>query len=349
MLIWLDSDSNVKGKPNENYARELMELFALGVGNYTETDIREAARAFSGGRYEDEKFEVVPKLHDDGVKTVLKETGNWGGEDIVRIVLKQDACASFLVRKLYRYFISETHQPPAGLLEPLVVSFRKSDYDIGALVRTMLRSRHFFSDYAYRQRIKDPVEFTLGTVLAVAKRPVAESVSLVALASRIDAMGQQLFAPPNVKGWPGGRAWLNTSTVLARHNFAQLVASGTIKARPNEGRFGDDRRQEFQEVLEEQEREREEAQKRNAPPKEEPPPAAALDAAALVHAEKKAEDPGAIANLLLDLLVEGDTTQATRSRLADFLSQGKPEGVVLDRRIRATVHAIMTMPEYQLA
>src|SRR5205823_5383236 len=108
----------------------------------------------------------------------------------------------------------------------------------GGLVRTMLRSRHFFSDYAYRQRIKSPVEFAVGTVLAVTDRPVPVAPS--ALAAKLEPMGQQLFAPPNVKGWPGGKAWLSTSTVLARHNFAQTVAGGTLKPKPGEGQFADD-------------------------------------------------------------------------------------------------------------
>ena len=166
MLVWLDSNSNVKGKPNENYAREVMELFSLGVGHYTEKDIREAARAFTGWHTDGDDFEFNADVHDDGAKTVLGQTGNWNGDDVVRIVLEQPAAPRFLVRKLYRFFVSETHEPPDALLEPLAEAFRKSDYDIAGLVRTMLSSRHFFSDYAFRQRIKSPVEFVLGAVPA---------------------------------------------------------------------------------------------------------------------------------------------------------------------------------------
>ena len=174
MLVWLDSNSNVKGKPNENYARELMELFSLGVGHYTEKDIREAARAFTGWRTDGESFTFDPRLHDDGRKTVLGQTGAWDGGDVVRIVLEQPAAARFLVRKLYHAFISEKSVPPDALLEPLCESFRKSDYDIAALVRTILASRHFYSAHAFRQRIKGPVEYVLGAVrwctVATAKR-----------------------------------------------------------------------------------------------------------------------------------------------------------------------------------
>jgi uncharacterized protein (DUF1800 family) len=148
MLIWLDSNSNVKGKPNENYARELMELFSLGVGHYTEKDIREAARAFTGWRTDGVGFAFDARFHDWGPKTVLGQTGAWDGGDVVRIVLEQPAAARFVVRKLYDFFVSEKAMPPDSLLEPLCESFRKSDYDIAGLVRTILASRHFYSGHA---------------------------------------------------------------------------------------------------------------------------------------------------------------------------------------------------------
>src|SRR5262249_45562927 len=155
-------------------------------------------------------------------KTVLGKTGKWNGNDVVRIILEQPAAAHFLVRKLYHFFISETHEPPARLLEPLADRFRKSKYDIADLVRTMLGSRHFFSAYAFRHRIKSPVEYVVGAARATVDGILPQQV----LVGRIDAMGQQLFAPPNVKGWRGGKAWLNTATVLARNNFAQGLAMG---------------------------------------------------------------------------------------------------------------------------
>ncbi len=356
MMIYLDSKENVKGKPNENYAREVMELFSLGVGNYTEKDIREAARAFTGWQLENNEHDFhsvfEEELHDHGVKTVLGRTGTWKGEDVVRICLEQDACARFLVRKLYTYFISESPEPPAALLEPLCQQFRKSDYDVGALVGTMLRSRLFFSDYAYRRKIKSPVEFALGTVLAVTARPVP--VPPGALVSRMAQMGQALFAPPNVKGWPGGRSWLTTSTVLARHNFSQQVAGGTLHQNPNDGRFNDYERfqAEFIEADEAAEEARQAAAAKNAknggPRPSEPAAQAQLDAAVLVRAEKVTE-PAGIAKLLTDLLLQGETHDGAQSRLAGFLQEGKPQGEEFNRRVRAAVHALMTMPEYQLA
>jgi uncharacterized protein (DUF1800 family) len=353
MLVYLDSNANVKGKPNENYAREVMELFSLGVGNYTEKDIQEAARAFTGWHTDDDKFDFVEKLHDDGDKTVLKETGTWNGDDVVRILLKQEACARFLVHKLYRNFISETHEPPKAFLEPLCTQLRNSDYDIGAIVKTMLRSQHFFSDYSYRQRIKSPVEFAAGTVLAVTDRPIA--LAPAALANRLEPMGQQLFAPPNVKGWPGGKNWLSTSTVLARHNFAQRVAGGTLKGNPNAQQFADDDfRNQFRQFDEEEfdgpvfERSSGSGTGESFPKMQEPPADPKLDVARFVKAQK-ITDPDKIAELLIDLFLQGGVSETERTKLVDYLSAETPKDVALDRRIRAAAHAVMTMPEYQLA
>lgn len=221
MLIWLDSNKNVKGKPNENYAREIMELFSLGVGNYTEQDIREAARAFTGWGAFNGKFEFNARLHDDGKKTVLGQTGNLNGDDVVRILLKQPAAARFLVGKLFGEFISEAERPSEKLLEPLVEQFRKSGYDVRQCLATMLRSNLFFSEHAYRARIKSPVEYVVGMLAAF-----DADVSTQVVATAMEGMGQALFAPPNVKGWDGGKAWLNTATLLARHNFAAKLLGG---------------------------------------------------------------------------------------------------------------------------
>ena len=221
MLIWLDSNSNIKGRPNENFAREIMELFSLGVGNYTEGDIREAARALTGWSTGGGKFLFNESLHDDGAKTLLGETGRWGGDDVVRILLKQPATARFLVRKIYNEFLSEADAPPDALIETLADEFRKSDYDIKACLRTILRSRLFYSEHAYRQRIKSPVEYVIGLT-----RSFDTNLSPERLAKAMDGLGQSLFAPPNVKGWDGGQAWLNSATLLARHNLAARLVGG---------------------------------------------------------------------------------------------------------------------------
>jgi uncharacterized protein (DUF1800 family) len=223
MLVWLDSNRNVKGGPNENFAREVMELFSLGVGNYTEADVREAARAFTGWHHDAEVsgFENNPVLHDDGVKTVLGRTGRWTGTDVVRICCDHPACAAFLARKLYAFFVSET-PPPDKLVEPLADRFRRSDYDIAELVKAILGSRLFFSPHAYQKRVKWPVEYALGATRAV----VLGRVPLADFPDPLAKMGQVLFAPPNVKGWRTGTDWLNSATLLARNNFAETVALG---------------------------------------------------------------------------------------------------------------------------
>jgi hypothetical protein len=346
MLVWLDSNSNVKGRPNENYARELMELFSLGVGNYTEKDIREAARAFTGWHSDGYGFDFAASAHDDGIKTVLGQTGKWNGDDVVRIVLRQPAAARFLVGKLYQFLISENATPSDSFLEPLCVAFRQSDYDIAALVRTMLASRHFYSAHAFRQRVKSPVEFVVGAVRAVylrfgegeaEYRPLPQQV----LVPRLEAMGQQLFAPPNVKGWRGGRSWLNTSTLLERANFAANLATGSLwneyPTRPpvvsavaagNVWEAG--------------------STSTRPPMTEEPVPPRALDPARLLE-EEGARRPEDVLRVLLDLYLPGGFRPEAQAKLAAYLASGNSTGPALERRAREAVHAILTMAEYQLA
>jgi uncharacterized protein (DUF1800 family) len=349
MLVWLDSNSNVKSHPNENYARELMELFSLGVSHYTEKDIREAARAFTGWRTDGDDFEFDARSHDDGPKTVLGQTGPWNGEDVVRIILTRPDAARFLARKLYHYLISETAIPPDALLEPLCESFRKSDYDIAGLVRTMLASRHFYSDYAFRQRIKGPVEFVLGAVQAVYRRyeenhPDYRPLPQQNLVGYLESMGQQLFVPPNVKGWPGARGWLNTATLLERDNFAQVLSMGTLWTNPPPAPTN----VELAATVPPPDA--------KAPAKpvpapdvpEEPVPPKAFDPARLLE-EETASRPEDVVRVLLDLYLPGGARPEARKKLLAFVSASNPTGAALARRARETVHAILSMPEYQLA
>ena len=336
MLVWLDSSSNVKGKPNENYARELMELFSLGVGNYTENDVREAARAFTGWRTDGTGFAFDERLHDSDNKTVLGQTGNWDGSDVVRIVLEQPAAARFLVRKLYHFFVSEQPEVPDSLLEPLCASFRKSDYDIARLVRTILQSRHFYSSHAFRQRVKGPVEYVLGAVRAVYRpygedhadyRPLQQRV----LVDRLAAMGQQLFAPPNVKGWPGGREWLNTSTMLERDNFAGAVALGTLwRETESRSTHSSTKTQATVDIS------------------DPPAPPRAFDPARLI-AEESVSRPEDVVRVLLELYLPGGLRPEVQAKLTAFVASGNPHGPALERRVREVVHAILTTAEYQIA
>ena len=224
MMVWLDTSVSKKGMPNENYAREFMELFSLGIGNYTEKDIREAARAFTGWEIQQTKAVFNPAQHDDSDKAVLGEKGKWQGSDIVRICLEQKSAPYFIVGKLYRFLISETVAATPELLEPLATQFRKSDYDFGALVETMLRSNLFFSPVVYRTRVKAPVDFALGIVRSLEAR-----TGTTALAAALESLGQSLFYPPSVKGWDGGHAWLNGQTLLFRQNLALTLSSSEDK------------------------------------------------------------------------------------------------------------------------
>jgi uncharacterized protein (DUF1800 family) len=220
MMVWLDARDSKKGNPNENYARELMELFSLGRGHYTETDIREAARAFTGWTLRGATVVFTEADHDDGEKRVLGKKGNFKPDDIVKICLDQPACPYFIAKKLFAFLVSETIEPSRELLEPLAGEFRKSDFDFGAMVKTVLRSNLFFSAQVYRTRVKAPVDFALGIVRGLEGR-----IGTTALAVSLEELAQNVFYPPTVKGWDGGPAWLNGQTLLFRQNLALALTS----------------------------------------------------------------------------------------------------------------------------
>jgi uncharacterized protein (DUF1800 family) len=224
MLVWLDGAGSKKEKPNENFGREFLELFTVGVGNYTEKDLREAARAFTGWSVAGNKGAFSDAAHDAGDKTFLKQTGPWKSADVIRITLEQPACAEFLCRKLYRFFVREDQDPPADLLGPLAEALRGHKYDVGHVVGVILRSRHFYDPAVRRQRIAGPLELSAG-LLRTLEVPRAD-VRLLALALACERQGQDLFHPPNVKGWDGGKTWLNSTTVLERGNWCNDVIWG---------------------------------------------------------------------------------------------------------------------------
>ncbi len=219
MIVWLDGDSNRKGKPNENYARELFELFTLGVGNYTEKDIKQAGRAFTGWGQKRGRFNFNARLHDDGEKAVLGRRGNFNGDDIVRIAVDQPACGVFIATKLLREFVNE--RPDAALIAEFADVIRDADFDMAKVMSRLLASKAFFEPAQYRARIKSPVEFCIGLA-----RSFDMSIPGNALHDAVSLMGQRLFEPPGVKGWDGGRRWINSSTMLVRMNTALSAAGG---------------------------------------------------------------------------------------------------------------------------
>jgi uncharacterized protein (DUF1800 family) len=220
MMVYLDARDSKKGNPNENYARELMELFSLGIGNYTEQDIREAARAFTGWTLQGNEIVFNKNDHDPGTKSVLKQKGTFKPDDIVRVCLDQDSAPYFIAGKLFKFLVSETVPASRELLEPLATAFRKSDFDFAGMVRTVLRSNLFFSPMVYRTRIKAPVDFALGIVRALEGRTGTTSLAAV-----LAELGQNVLYPPSVKGWDGGPTWLNGQTILFRQNLALALTS----------------------------------------------------------------------------------------------------------------------------
>ncbi len=218
MLVFLDAAENVKGAPNENFAREVMELFTMGVGNYSEPDIREAARAFTGWIDDDLAFRVDPAKHDDGAKTFLGRTGNFDGLDILHIILEQKVTAEYIAGKLYRHFVREDISP--AMQVRLGAVLRDNDYEIAPLLRTVFLSRDFYSAPSFGTRIKGPVELVVSTYRKLGARRLAGIPDLF-LVSR--ELGQILLNPPTVAGWAQGRAWITPGLLLARGNFARDV------------------------------------------------------------------------------------------------------------------------------
>ena len=224
MLIYLDSTTNRRIRPNENYARELMELFCLGVGNYTEEDIKEVARCFTGWEVLGDDFRFNASQHDTKSKHFFGAAGDFDGDDAVRIVLNQPAAPRFIARKLIRFFVFDEPTAPERLVEPIAAALRTGDFEIGPVVHQVLGSNLFFSEYAIGRKVRSPVELGVGLL-----RALQASTNLVRLAQALSDSGQGLFFPPNVKGWEGGRTWINSAALLGRANLVRqtLLASET--------------------------------------------------------------------------------------------------------------------------
>jgi uncharacterized protein (DUF1800 family) len=221
MLIWLDANENRKGKPNENFARELFELFLLGIGNYTEADVQEGARAFTGWGYRRQTgaFALAPSQHDAGAKTVFGQTGNFGGEDVIRMAVAQPASAPYVVSKLWSGFAR-----PVGANDPVVrqlaPAFAK-DHDIAKLMRAIFLHPEFVAPAARTGLVKTPIEYVAGALRALGLRAGALGNNLP---QTMESLGQQPFAPPSVGGWPPNGYWLTTSFALSRLRVASTLA-----------------------------------------------------------------------------------------------------------------------------
>jgi uncharacterized protein (DUF1800 family) len=240
MLFWLDNNDNHKGAINENYGRELMELFSMGIGNYTEEDVKEAARAFTGWTLANAEymktrankdsiwpygriawhFEYRPDDHDDGEKSFLGETGNFDGEDIVEIICRNEATARFICTRLFQYFgADEVDDEGQEVVRAMSRTYFESDHDIRSVLRTLFMSDYFMSERARYAQVKGPVELVAGAVRLAGsfRTPTMGMEKLVALPTLY--MGQGLLSPPTVEGWHEGEEWINSGALVERINF----------------------------------------------------------------------------------------------------------------------------------
>jgi len=257
MLKYLNGNQNFKAHPNENYARELMELFTCGIGHYTEDDVKAAARAFSGWNLRQDEFRFNPRQHDDTTKTFLGKTGNWNGNDVVDMLVAHPATANRVCKQLFEYFAYPNPEP--AVLNALTKTYYSSGYDIRAIVGQILQSKAFYSEKARSAIIKSPVQFVIGsikmlgleqafdtdpadiadTTMAMAdvadnaqgpKKGIGDAMRghkvgrLAGLTISMRSMGQDILSPPSVKGWDGEEAWINSATLLNRINFANRIS-----------------------------------------------------------------------------------------------------------------------------
>ncbi len=224
MLIWLDQAQSQKQHPNENFAREVMELFTLGEGHYTEHDITEAARALTGWSLDRQAQEFVyrPFIHDNGVKTFLGRTGNLDGDDVIAQIVAQPQSAKFITGKLWNYFAGQ--MPSEELNEALAANFRGNGNNFKPFLDTLFRCEEFYSPEIIRNQVKSPVQWLVSSVRILENELPPPLVSW----GMLRQLGQDLFAPPNVKGWDGGVTWITTNTLLQRFNDAQSLVQSVV-------------------------------------------------------------------------------------------------------------------------
>ncbi|UOG74411.1 DUF1800 domain-containing protein [Hymenobacter tibetensis] len=320
MLQFLNNQQNRKQRPNENFAREVMELFTMGRGNYTEKDVKEAARAFTGWGYNGQsQFVFRANQHDEDPKTFLGHTGNFTGEQVLRIILEQPRTAEFIATKMYRFFVNDTPHP--AHIQPLAQAFFKSDYDISALVEQMFSAEWFYEAANVGTRIKSPIELLAG-IKRTTGLQLADSKPLIVFQK---ALGQTLFEPPNVAGWPGGRNWIDSSSLLYRLQLPSVLL----------------RNAEFQVALKEDENDiAPQVSKSDRTFRQQVKATVQL---APIQAMLAKTAPNQQAAKLSELLLQ---TPIRPENLA--LVQKAADAVPAEGRLRAMVTSMLSLPEYQL-
>lgn len=220
MLSFLNNQQNNKKHPNENFAREVMELFTMGRGNYTENDVKEGARAFTGwGFNKNYEFTDRPRLHDDGSKTFLGKTGNFNGDDVINIILEQKACARFITQKIYKYLVNE--EVDVARCNQLADKFYQNKYDIQKLLNDIFESSWFYDEKNIGSRIKSPVDLLVGIQRFIPMQIEKPQIQILFQ----QTLGQLLFYPPNVAGWPGGKSWIDSSSLMLRMRIPQILTN----------------------------------------------------------------------------------------------------------------------------
>lgn len=322
MLIYLDNTRSKASAPNENYARELMELFTLGEGHYSEQDIKESARAFTGWSVDRKTYTFKDAtrnksansknaLHDNGRKTFFEQTGDFDGHDIIRIILEQDQAARFMVTKLWKFMAYDTPEPE--LIEQLSKGFRTSDYSISALMRQILLHPQFYCEKALHTQIKSPAQWLAGSCIALGMEAPDPAFCL----KTGQTLGQELFVPPNVKGWDGGYAWITTSSLTQRYNLSgQLVNYRSKGAKPKEG-----------------------SRKKKTP--------YAVNAATVLPESQRTNTETA-RRYLEQRIYQAELTAVARENLNTFLASQPPPTEWTAEQIHRIVHVMMSTPQYQL-
>jgi uncharacterized protein (DUF1800 family) len=325
MMIYLDLQQSRKEHPNENWARELMELFTLGIGNYSEHDVREAARAFTGYRIDltTQQFRFVPFQQDSGTKTFMGRTGPLNGDQIIDIILTQRACAQFIGRKLWQFFVED--DPAPEMIDAVAARIRAHNYEIRPVLHEIFSSEEFYSERAMGTQIKSPVQYLVQTT----KLLETELPSPFVVQNAMRQMGQILFAPPNVKGWDGGKAWISTSTLLFRYNFASYLINGDDILPPRAIRRPQGADLAFRRVAAADESIRRDP----------------IDVGKFVPAELR-DKPHDLVNFLSRRLFQSPAPEKETTVFVQYLEAHKAE--TSDATLRGLLHLMMSTPQFQL-